>query len=725
MTLQSVVWNNKRVRTPTILQMEMAEDGAAALGMILGYYGRTVSLDELRRACGVSRDGIKTEYILKAADTYGLMSAEHKKEIGELNLLRLPMIVFLNFSHYVVLEGIRRNQVYLNDPEVGPKIVSIDEFDKSFTGVVLSFEPGAAFQKGGAVSSLIGSLAGRLSGFRLALTYVFLSGLFLVVPGIAIPIFSKVFVDHILVQHMRDWLMPLLLGMGLTAVLRAVLTWFQKACLLRMETKLSLIHSARFFQHVFRLPVAFFSQRFGGEVVNRVQVNDKVAQLLSGELATNALNAIMIVFYAALMFQYDILLTITGIGIVILNLAALRYFSRRRIDLVQKILQGQGKSLGTALGGLQMIETLKASGSESDFFAHWAGYQAQVKDAEQELGVSSQMLSNIPALLSALNTVAILTIGSLRIMAGELSMGSLIAFQSLMGSFVGPVNQIVNLGGQLQELRGHMVRLDDVLKYPQDQQFAPSTDEKKRPAGGRKLSGQLDMINITFGYNHLETPFIENFNLSIQPGQRVALVGGSGSGKSTLAKLVTGLYQPWSGKILFDGKPRSDWPGYLWSSSIAMVDQDIFMFEGSIRENLTLWDEMIPESHVIQAACDAGIHELITQRHGGYDSAVIEGCSNFSGGQRQRLELARALVGNPTFLVLDEATSALDPMTEKQIDDNLRRRGCTCLIVAHRLTTIRDCDEIIVLDHGQVVERGTHDEMKNSGGPYAALINFL
>ena len=725
MTSQSVAWKNKRVRTPTVLQMEMTEDGAAALGMILGYHGRMVSLDELRRACGVSRNGIKTEYILKAAETYGLICSEHKKEIGELNLLRLPMIIFLNFNHYVVLEGIRRNQVYLNDPEVGPKIISMDELDTSFTGTVLSFEPGVGFQKGGASSGLICSLVSRLGGFRPALTYVFLSGLFLVVPGIVIPIFSKVFVDQILVQHMRDWLMPLLLGMGLTALLRAGLTWFQKACLLRMETKLSLIHSARFFQHVFSLPIEFFSQRFGGEVVSRVQVNDKVAQLLSGELAGNALNAIMIVFYAALMLQYDVMLTITGMGIVVFNLAALRYFSRRRIDLVQKILQGQGKSLGTALGGLQMIETLKAGGSESDFFAHWAGYQAQVKDAEQELGVSSQMLSTIPALLSALNTAAILGLGSFRIMTGELSMGSLIAFQSLMGSFVGPVNQLVNLGGQLQELRGHLVRLDDVLKYPQDQRFTHPIIEKKRPAGGRKLSGQLDMINIAFGYNRMETPLIENFNLSIQPGQRVALVGGSGSGKSTLAKLVTDLYHPWSGTILFDGKPRSDWSRYLWSSSIAMVDQDIFMFEGSIRENLTLWDEMIPESHVIQAACDAGIHQIIAQRHGGYDSRVSEGCSNFSGGQRQRLELARALVGNPSFLVLDEATSALDPMTEKQIDDNLRRRGCTCLIVAHRLTTIRDCDEIIVLDHGRVVERGTHDEMKNSGGPYAALIKFL
>jgi len=725
MKSRSIVWKNQRVRTPTLLQMETTEDGAAALGIILGYHGRVVPLDELRRACGVSRNGIKTEYLLKAGETYGLVSTQHNKEIEALHHLPLPMIVFLNFNHYVVFEGIRRNQVHLNDPEVGHKIVSMDEFDQSFTGMVLTFEPGAAFHKGGVSSSMLRGLASRLGGFRMALTYVILAGLFLVVPGIAIPVFSKVFVDQILVQNMQNWLIPLLFGMGLTAVLRTVLTWFQKACLLRMETKLSLLHSAQFFQHVFRLPIDFFSQRFGGEVVSRVQINDRVAQLLSGELAANMLNAVMIVFYAVLMFHYDVLLTSIGMGIVTFNLILLRYYSRRRIDLVQKILQGQAKSLGTAMSGLQMIETLKASGSESDFFAHWAGYQAQVKDAEQELGVSSQMLTSIPSLLSALNTVAILGLGSLQVMAGELSMGGLIAFQSLMASFVGPINQVVNLGGQLQELRGHMTRLDDVLKYPQDHRFtATKTIEQTRPSGGVKLSGQLDMIDITFGYSRLEPPLIENFSLTIKPGQRVALVGRSGSGKSTIAKLVTGLYQPWSGTILFDDKPQNDWARTLWSSSVAMVDQDIFMFEGSIRENLTLWDDTVPESHLIQAARDARIHEAITQRQGGYDSQVSEGCANFSGGQRQRLELARALVGNPTLLVLDEATSALDPTTEKQIDDNLRRRGCTCLIVAHRLTTIRDCDEIIVLDHGQVVERGTHEDMYQKDGPYAALINL-
>ncbi|MGD9971523.1 MAG: NHLP family bacteriocin export ABC transporter peptidase/permease/ATPase subunit [Desulfatirhabdiaceae bacterium] len=725
MISESVIWKNTRVKTPTILQMEATEDGAAALGMILGYHGRNVPLEELRLACGVSRNGIRVEYLLKAGEAYGLISAQHHTEIEALHHLPLPMIVFLNFSHYAVLEGIRRNQVYLNDPEVGPKIVSMDDFDKSFTGVVLAFSPGNTFQKQGAPSGMIRSLTSRLAGFHSALTYVILAGLFLVVPGIVIPVFSKIFVDQILVQHLQDWLTPLLLGMGLTAVLRTVLTWFQKACLLRMETKLSLVHSARFFQHVFRLPIDFFSRRFGGEVVSRVQINDKVAQLLSGELAGNVLNAVMIVFYAALMFQYDALLTGIGMGIVFFNLAALRYFSRRRIDLVQKILQDQGKSLGTAMSGLQMIETLKASGSESDFFAHWAGYQAQVKDAEQKLGVSSQMLATISTLLSALNTVAILGLGSLRVMAGEYSMGTLIAFQSLMGSFVAPINQVVNLGSQLQELRGHITRLDDVLRYPQDERFsATKAIEQTRPSTGVKLSGQLDMIDVTFGYSRMEPPLIENFNLSVKPGQRVALVGGSGSGKSTLAKLVTGLYQPWSGQILFDGKPRDDWARSLWNSSIAMVDQDIFMFEGTIRENLTLWDETVPEPHMIQAANDACIHDAITGRHGGYDSRVNEGCANFSGGQRQRLELARALVGNPTLLVLDEATSALDPTTEKQIDDNLRRRGCTCLIVAHRLTTIRDCDEIIVLNKGRVVERGTHDDMRHANGPYATLINL-
>jgi NHLM bacteriocin system ABC transporter peptidase/ATP-binding protein len=521
---------------------------------------------------------------------------------------------------------------------------------------------------------------------------------------------------------MNDWIKPLLIGMGLTVMIHALLTWLREYFLLRLETRLALSTSSKFFWHVFRLPIQFFTQRYAGEIGSRVGINDKVAQLLSGELASTVVNIITVTFYAILMFQYDVVLTFIGILIVALNIVALQYFSRKRRDGNQRLLQEQGKLLGTSMSGLQTIETLKASGTESDFFARWAGYHAKTINAQQKLSIYSQMLNGVPTLLSSLNTAAILGFGGLRVMEGQLSIGELVAFQALMGSFVAPFRDLVNLGSKIQEVEGDMNRLDDVLRYKIDPELADNDSPPPADSHRSRLMGHIEVKNLIFGYSRLSPPLIEGLSLTFKPGSRIALVGGSGSGKSTVARLVAGLYQPWEGEILFDGQLRAQVPRYLLTNSIAMVDQEIFLFEGSVRENITLWDESIPKPDVIQAAKDAHIHEVIAARAGGYDSMVAEAGRNFSGGQRQRLEIARALVGNPSILVLDEATSALDPATEKIIDSNIRRRGCTCLIVAHRLSTIRDCDEIIVLEYGKVVQRGTHDSMRRVDGPYAKLI---
>lgn len=739
---QKESWLNKRAGTPTVLQMEALECGAAALAMILGYYGRYVPLEELRQECGVSRDGSKASNVLRAARKYGMEARGYRKEPEGLRDLSLPMIVFWNFNHFVVLEGIKNGKVYLNDPGVGPRVVSEEEFDESFTGVALTFEPSSGFQKGGEKRSIFRSLQRRFIGAKAALVYVILAGLFLVIPGLVIPVFSRIFVDNVLITGMTGWLRPLLVAMTITALLRGALTWCQEHYLLRFETKLALTSSAKFFRHVFRLPIEFFAQRFGGDVGNRVLINDKVAQILSGQLATNAINLILIIFYALLMIQYDIILTLLGIFIAFLNLVVLKWVSRKRTDLNMRLQQEAGKMLGTAMSGLQMIETLKATGSESDFFANWSGYQAKVMNAQQQLGISTQLLTIVPVFLTSLNTVAILGVGGVRVMDGYLSMGMLIAFQSLMSSFIAPVNQMVNLGSTLQEAQADMCRLDDVLHYRVDKRFSEegsiherielkdsdrdshiTTDSGSTPAMPVKLSGYVELKGIKFGYNLLEPPLIEDFNLSLKPGMRVALVGGSGSGKSTIAKLVTGLYSPWEGEIRFDNMLLNDIPRDIFCNSVSIVDQDIFVFEDTIRSNLTMWDKTIPDPVIIQAAKDAYIHSDISMRDGAYAGMVGEGGANFSGGQMQRLEIARALVNNPTILVLDEATSALDPNTEKIIDDNIRRRGCTCIIVAHRLSTIRDCDEIIVLDRGKVVQRGAHEELREDAkGVYAGLI---
>lgn len=723
----------RRVRTPIVLQMEAVECGAAALGIILSYYGRIVPLAELRRECGVSRDGSKASNVLKAARLYGLEAKGFKKLFEELKTVYPPYIVFWNFNHFLVVEGFGKNRVYLNDPGSGRRTVSLEEFRQAYTGVVLIFEPGSQFQKIGKKQNIMRTLSSRLKSSRWAIAYCLIAGLLLTIPRLAIPAFSQLFVDEILVENRLDWLRPLLIGMLFTAIIQGLLARLRLFYLRRLLLKLSVSMSGQFLWHTLRLPVGFYAQRFAGEISSRTQLNDKVADILSGRLATTVIDSIMIVFFAAIMIFYDWVLTSIVILFAALNFFALQSLSRSRVDTNTRLAQESGKVGGVAVGGIQAIETVKASGLEFDLFSKFAGYYAKLLNAQQELALPTQMLSILPTFLTALATTCILIVGGLRVMNGSLSIGMLIAYQSLTQQFLGPVNNLLNFGSTLQELEADLNRLDDVLQNPIDSEV-----DRMNKAGeitnnqsffitqdSFQLEGYVELRNVTFGYNRLDSPLIENLNLSLKPGQRVALVGGSGSGKSTVAKLVTGLYTPWSGQILFDGVLRSHYPRSILANSLAMVEQDIFLFAGTVRENLTLWDATVPEADLVEACMDAAIHDLILNMPSGYDAVLNEGGMNMSGGQRQRLEIARALVRNPAVLVLDEATSALDAETELIIDRNLRRRGCSCIVVAHRLSTIRDCDEIIVLERGKVVQRGTHEDLRQQEGTYARLIGTM
>jgi NHLM bacteriocin system ABC transporter peptidase/ATP-binding protein len=669
------------------------------------------------------RDGSKASNILKAARTFGLDTKGYSLEVDELDEYPLPMIIYWNFNHFLVLEGIRGDQVYLNDPAKGPRQVSRQEFDEAFTGVAITFTPGPGFTKGGHAPSILRSLRRRADGIGVGLAFVILAGLFLVIPGLVIPAFSTIFVDDIIIQGTHGWIRPFLLAMGITALVRFLLYGLQQYALLRMTTRLAVTGSRDFMAHVLKLPMEFYLQRMPGDLNNRVSSNDQVAQMLSGQTATSVVNIFMVVFFTPIMFFFDAMLTGAALLIALLNLLLLRHVASRQALLNQQIQADIGKTMGVCTSGLGSIETLKASGGEDDFFSQWAGHLARITNGQQELGFFAQLMSGGPQLLSGLGNLTILCLGCWRVMDGHLTLGMLVGFQSLYASFIGPVQQLVNLGSTFQQAGADLARLDDVLHYKVDPRFATTAPDRPVSAPA-KLRGHLELRQISFGYSRLEPALLSEFSLLLPPGGRVALVGASGSGKSTIAKLVTGLYRPWSGEILLDGQPLGDISGPLFANSVALVDQDIILFSGTIRENLTMWDHTIPEEVVVQAAKDACIHEVIASRPLGYESLLEQGGGNFSGGQRQRLEIARALATNPRLLVMDEATSALDPLTEKKIDENLRRRGCTCLIIAHRLSTIRDADEIVVLEGGVVVERGTHDRLSKGDGPYARLIRL-
>ncbi|HEY9659500.1 MAG TPA: NHLP family bacteriocin export ABC transporter peptidase/permease/ATPase subunit, partial [Allocoleopsis sp.] len=646
---------NRRVKTPTVLQMEAVECGAAALGIVLGYYGRTVPLAELRQTCGVSRDGVTAANVLKAARRYGMEAKGFKKQLASLQQLRPPFIVFWHFNHFLVVEGFSKGRVYLNDPALGPRTVSDQEFDEGYTGVVLLMEPGDEFERGGHKPSIVNALSSRLRGSIGALLYCITAGFLLVIPNLALPAFSQIFVDNVLVKRQLNWLPYLLIGMALIVSLQGVLTLLQLRYLRGLKIKLAVSMASRFVWHVLRLPASFYAQRYAGEISSRVKLNDDVANVLSGRLTTTVISVVMVGFYAIAMLQYSPILTIIVVCFALVNVFTLQWVARRRVDANLRLVQEYGKAAGVAISGLQSMETLKASGLESDFFARWSGYYTKANNAQQDLGLMNRIVGILPALLSALTAMSLLVIGGLQVINGSLTVGMLIAFQLLMQSFQQPVNRLVQFGSTLQNLQGNLDRLDDVLDNPVDSQLQQETGEwmvamqdqsvEIRSHSGMqdavaeqcqinpqalsthyhlpatpRLLGYIDLKDICFGYNPLEAPLIENFNLSIKPGQRVAFIGSSGSGKSTLAKVIAGLFEPSSGEIYFDGIPRSQIPRSILTNSIAVVEQDILLFSGTVRENLTLWDTTIPDTTLQRACRDAAIEDVILSIPGGYDA---------------------------------------------------------------------------------------------------------
>ncbi len=715
---------NQVCKVPVIIQMEALECGAASLAMILAYYKKWIPLEMVRVACGVSRDGSNALNIVKAARNYGFVTKASSYTAEQLReRAKFPAIIHWNFNHFVVLNGFQKDKAVINDPAQGTLTVEMEEFVKSYTGICLEFQPGPDFEPEGKPKSILAFVRKRLKGTFSALLLIMLTGALAAVAGIIQPAFTRVFTDSILGGENTEWLAPFLAAFALLILFRLIVTVLNEFYLHRVYGKMAITSSAAFMWHVLRLPMEFFSQRMAGDIAGRQSSNDTVAQTLVSRLAPAILNIVLLIIYLTAMLNYSILLTMVGLATVVVNLFLAELITKKRTAILRTQARDKGKLDSSTVSGIEMIETIKASGAENGYFERWSGYQAAVNKATVKFAVTNQFLGTLPSFLQELSSILILCLGVWLIMGGAFSAGMLLAFQAFLQSFLSPVNDLIDAGQSIQEMRVAMERIEDVMQYPADVPEAPeeNTEDLEK---AKKLSGTIELNHVTFGYSRLAPPLIQDFSMTIHPGEKIAFVGTSGSGKSTLAKLISGLYQPWSGEILFDGKKISEIPRPVFTGSLSVVDQDVVLFEDSVADNIKMWDSTIEDYEMILATKDAGIHSDIMLRDGGYHYRISEGGRDFSGGERQRIEIARVLAGDPSILILDEATSALDARTEYEVTGSIADRGITCVIIAHRLSTIRDCDEIIVLDRGKAVERGTHEELLAKGGLYTKLVTM-
>ena len=709
-------------KVPVVMQLEALECGAASLAMVMAYYGKWIPLEQVRVDCGVSRDGSKAKNIYLAAQHYGFDVKAYSLNPEDLrNEGKFPCIIHWNMNHFVVLNGFRGNKVYINDPARGTVKITWEEFDKAFTGIVLVPTPSETFEPGGKRRSTVDFAKKRLVGTGAAVVFVMLTTAISYLFGIANSVTTRIFMDRLLTNINPGWLYPFVGVMVFLAAMQLIIAWAQAVYSLKINGKMAVIGSTSYMWKVLRMPMEFFSQRLAGDIQNRADMNASIASVLVETFAPLVLNTVMMVFYLVLMIKQSPLLTIIGISALIINIIMSRIISEKRINITRVEMRDAGKLVASTVTGIEMIETIKASGAENGFFQKWAGYQASVNSQQVKSAKVDQFLGMIPTFFSTVANYAVLILGVWLTMDGKFSLGAVLMFQGFLASFMSPAMMLVSAGQTVQEMRTQMERVEDVMEYPEDVSvsYVPEGGEEEF----RKLGGNVELKDITFGYSRLENPLIENFSLKMKPGDRIALVGASGCGKSTISKLISGLYQPWSGEILFDGKPRKAYAREVLTGSIAVVDQDIIIFEDTIENNIKMWDSSIQDFEMILAARDAQIHDDIMRKEGGYQYKLTSGGKDLSGGQRQRMEIARVLAQDPSIIILDEATSALDARTEYEVVNSIKARGITCVVIAHRLSTVRDCDEIIVLDKGKVVERGTHDELMSKGGTYADLVS--
>ncbi|MFN9426202.1 MAG: NHLP family bacteriocin export ABC transporter peptidase/permease/ATPase subunit [Cyanobacteriota bacterium] len=714
-----------RIRTPTVLQMEGTECGVACLAIVLRHYGRVVPLLELRQVCGLSRDGSDAASLLRAGALYGLEGKGYRMDLSALRAQKPPLILFWKFNHFLILEGFHGNRVAINDPASGPRWMSLETFSAGFTGVVLQLKPGPSFRRGGRVPNPWRLVGSRLKQEWRPALFSLLSGLLLILPQLAMPVFTQIYIDDVWGSALRQWLKPMLWAMALTIALQAIGSQLQLLGNRQLSRRLETRGALEFESHVLALPDGFFRQRYAGDVSQRQMLHREVAEFISLRLLPLLSGVLLLALYLLLTLAYSPLLGLVVTVSTALNALMVMISLRQQRDATLQLQKDSGKAEGTLMAALYEIDMVKSTSIENDVLQRFDGHQRKVQSFLHQLSLRQAALGLVPTLLNQLNTLGVLFVGFLLVLDGRLTLGMLLAAQQVAAGLKGEVDRLVAVVAALPQIETAVLRLQDVLDNPQDPLLLTVTPPSLPPWPSERdqLSGRVDLEDLTYSFAPVRPPLIRGLNVSIAPGMRVALVGASGSGKSTLARLIAGLLQPSSGAIRFDGYPITAIPRAVAVASIAMVQQEIAIYGMSIRDNLCLWRDHLTDEQLLNACSDAQLMEVIEALPDGLNSRLSEGGRNLSGGQRQRLELARALLQDPSILILDEATSALDAETERRVEEALRRRACTQIVVAHRLSTVRDADLILVLEQGQVVQRGRHEHLSSDPeGAYARLL---
>lgn len=709
---------NRIVKTPSVYQLEACECGAASLSMILRYYGFYAPMEELREACGVSRDGSSAASLVMAADKYGLESHGYKKNAEQLKSFEFPCILFWNSNHFVVLEGFRGKKVYLNDPANGRRSISYEEFKRLYSGIVITFKPRSDFKKRKGSDGIVKFFAGRLSQEKSTVAFLIICGLLLTVPGILLPEFTQEYIDRILLNKQYAWFSQILFCIFFTYVYQIVYSFIRKHILNKLKLKLTVIYNNNLMNKLIKLPISFFEQRYAGELSGRLDNNDEVNAFLSGSFSDAVLNILEAVFFLVFLLRYNLKLSMVGIFGVIINAGLTLAMIEPLKNMSLKLKQDLGRQNAILTAGFSVATSIKANGVEDEYARETIDDFALTASSEQRIGASQQVLSAFPGAVNNIVNMMVLIVGGMLIIRGECSTGMLTGFLMLLGTFNQPINQLISISMELQNTRAGISRVLDVENAIGDSKFDIEKDSKEYG-----FEGYVEMKDVVFGYNSTLPPVVDGISFKIAPGSRIGIVGSSGCGKSTVARLVAGMVTPWSGEIKIDDIPIDKISHREITENVMVVNQNNTIFSGTVRDNLTMWRNDISDKDIRNAVVDAEAEELILSLPGEYESKLTEGGYNFSGGQRQKIEIARALIHNPAILVLDEATSSLDAITESKILNNLKKRNCTTITIAHRLSAVKDCEMILAMADGKIVECGSHEELLAKGGLYYSLAN--